>query len=116
MLIKDALSTGELTPTRGVGEPIPNLDRDPMWWVKSLLRRENAADGLGEIISHRDHEIDRAVKASDLSEARAILQSLNRDVIQWNEGVDEEHHLDPLDEIWLLTERQKSRPQSRNFW
>ncbi len=107
--IVDALASGELSPTRGVGEPIPNLDRDPMWWVKSLLRREKAADGLGEVIAERDRQLDLAVRAGDLSDARLILQSLNGAITEWNKEVEEEHRLDPLDEIWLLTERQNVR-------
>ncbi len=107
--IADALASGELSPTRGVGEPIPNLDRDPMWWVKSLMRREKAADSLGEVIAERDRQLDLAVRAGDLSDARSILQSLNRAITEWNKKVEEEHRLDLLDEIWLLTERQNFR-------
>ncbi len=107
--IADALASGELSPTRGVGEPIPNLDRDPMWWVKSLLRRENAADGIDGVIAERDRQLDLAVRASDLSDARSILQSLNGAITEWNKEVEEEHRLDLLDEIWLLTERQNVR-------
>jgi len=107
--IADALASGELSPTRGVGEPIPNLDRDPMWWVKSLLRREKAADSLGEVIAERDRQLDLAVRAGDLSDARSILHSLNRAIDEWNEEVDEEHRVDLLDEIWLLTKRDEAR-------
>lgn len=108
-LIEDAISSGELTPTRGVGEPFKNLDRDPMWWVGSLLRRERAALGLGEISSYRDGQLDRAISADSLSEARNILASLNTCLAEWNETADDEHQLDIRDEIWLLTERENAR-------
>ncbi len=108
-LIVDALASGELSPTQGVGKPIPNLDQDPMWWVKSLVRREKAADGLGEVIAERDRQLDLAVRAGNLSDARSIHHSLNRAIGEWNKEVEEEHRLDVLDEIWLLTERQNIR-------
>ncbi len=108
-LIKDAITSGELAPTRGVGKPIQNLDRDSMWWARSLLRRERADEGLSEITSHRDRQIERAIRATDLSDARCILRSLNRALAEWNDDVDEEHQLDLLDEIWLLTEREEAR-------
>jgi hypothetical protein len=108
-LIKDALSSGELTPTRGLGKPIENLDQDPMWWARSVLRRERAADSLGRMIAQRNRQIERAISAADLSDARSILQSLNHDLADWNEDVDEEHRLDLLDEIRLLTERENAR-------
>ena len=113
-LIKDALSSGELTPTRGLGKPIENLDQDPMWWARSVLRRERAADSLGRMIAQRNRQIERAISAADLSDARSILQSLNHDLAEWNEDVDEEHRLDLLDEIWLLTERENARLQRRS--
>jgi hypothetical protein len=34
---------------------------------------------------------------------------LNGAITEWNKEVEEEHRLDPLDEIWLLTERQNVR-------
>ena len=41
-LIREAIENGELEPTEGVGEPIPNLDKayDPNWWVKDWIERE----------------------------------------------------------------------------
>ena len=46
---------------------------------------------------------------AELSDARSILESLNRAIAGWNEEVEEKHRLDLLDEIWLLTERQNVR-------
>ncbi len=45
--IREAIERGELEPQEGVGEPIPNLDRDPDWWVKRWIERENLKDDLG---------------------------------------------------------------------
>ena len=44
--IREAIESGELEPREGVGEPIPNLDHDPDWWVKSWVERENLKDDL----------------------------------------------------------------------
>jgi hypothetical protein len=40
-LITEAIERGELDPHEGVGEPIPDLDDDPNWWVKKWVLREN---------------------------------------------------------------------------
>ena len=45
-LIGEAIERGELEPHEGVGEPIPNLDNDPNWWVKKWIERERLADAL----------------------------------------------------------------------
>ncbi|MDK1019401.1 MAG: DUF1992 domain-containing protein [Actinomycetota bacterium] len=107
--IKEALDSGKLAPTRGVGEPIGDLDNDPAWWAKSLLRRERAAERFGDVMARRDSEISRAIGADDLREARAIIVSLNESIKQWNMSVDHERRLDPVSEIWLLTERASAR-------
>jgi hypothetical protein len=107
--IKEAVASGELTPTHGVGEPFGKLDNDPAWWAKALLRREQAADRYGDVKAARSERIGRAVEAKELSEARAILASLNRDLTAWNAKVGDEHKLDLIDEIWLLTERENAR-------
>ncbi len=44
--IREAIERGELEPREGAGEPIPNLDQDPDWWVKSWVERENLKDDL----------------------------------------------------------------------
>jgi hypothetical protein len=49
------------------------------------------------------------VHAENLTDARAILATLNTDLAAWNSGVEEEHRLDLLTEIWLLTERTNAR-------
>jgi len=41
-LIREAIERGELEPHEGVGEPIPDLDNDPNWWVKKWFDREGS--------------------------------------------------------------------------
>ena len=107
--IQDAIASGELTPTRGVGQPFEKFDTDPAWWAKALLRREQAADLYGDVSAERHRRTAHAVNAENLTDARAILASLNTDLAAWNSGVEEEHRLDLLTEIWLLTERTNAR-------
>jgi hypothetical protein len=107
--IQDAIASGELTPTRGVGEPFEKFDNDPAWWAKALLGREQAADRYGDVSADRDRRIAQAVNADNLSDARAVLSSLNTDLASWNSRVEEEHRLDLLTEVWLLTERANAR-------
>jgi hypothetical protein len=107
--IEAALASGELTPTRGVGEPFNTLDNDPAWWPRSFLRREQAADQLIDIRANRDRRFAQAVHADDFSDAREILASLNAELVQWNDRVDEEHRLAPIGEITLLNERENAR-------
>lgn len=40
-LIREAQERGEFDNLPGAGKPLPNLDRrDPDWWIKGLLERE----------------------------------------------------------------------------
>ncbi len=43
-IIREAIERGELEPGEGVGEPIPDLDNDPDWWVKRWVQREGLKD------------------------------------------------------------------------
>ena len=108
--IKDALASGALSPTRGVGEPFPSLDNDPAWWAKALLRREQAADRMADVTKDRDARVASAIAESELAEARTTVALLNRDIAAWNAKVNVEHHLKLVGEIWLLTERENARP------
>lgn len=107
--IEDAITSGDLTPTRGVGQPIENLDPDPMWWAKSLMRREKASDGLGDVIDEHNRRLALAIDADSLEQAREILASANNAVSTWNQAVDPEFAIEIRDEIWLLTERENAR-------
>lgn len=46
-LISEAIERGDIEPGKGVGEPIPDLDKayDPAWWVKDWIERERLRDG-----------------------------------------------------------------------
>lgn len=107
--IEAAIASGELSATRGLGRPMGKLDPDPMWWVKQLLRRERATDGLADIVSGYDRATESAIAANNLDEARSILAVANEAIAAWNAEVAEEFRVDARNEIWLLTERENAR-------
>lgn len=84
-----------------------------MWWVKSLLGREKADDGIADVISEYDHALAQAVAADALADARTILVAANKELAVWNGAVDEESRVVARDEIWLLSERKNARRQGR---
>jgi hypothetical protein len=65
--IDDAIAAGDLTPTVGVGKPIENLTRDPDWWVRAFLDREQYRERFSEITAHRDQVIAGAIETGDLA-------------------------------------------------
>jgi hypothetical protein len=75
----------------------------------ALLRREWAADRMGDVRADRAERVVAAVAAEELAEARAIVATLNQDVAAWNAKVDEEYHFELVDEIWLLSQRENAR-------
>ncbi len=111
--IDDAIATGHLTPTTGIGKPIKNLTRDPDWWVRAFLDREQYRDRFAEITAHRDQVVAGAVLARDLAEARAMVAELNTDIQRWNAKAPPELALDPVSEIWLVTQRAKAPGHGR---
>jgi hypothetical protein len=46
--IREAIARGEFDDLPGSGDPIPDLDDDPMWWVKKWVERERLKDALRE--------------------------------------------------------------------
>ena len=46
--IREAMARGEFDDLPGAGEPIPDLNDDPMWWVKKWVERERIRDALRE--------------------------------------------------------------------
>jgi hypothetical protein len=48
-----------------------------------------------------------AIAAEGLAEARELIANLNSVLDRWNNDAPEEFHLDPVSEIWLITERAK---------
>jgi hypothetical protein len=105
--IDEAIDSGELTPTVGVGEPIDDLTNDPEWWVRAFFRREQLWDRRRELVAHRDRRIAGAITDDDLAVARGQIAELNRRLEKWNADVPSEFFIDPVSEIWLLTERAK---------
>ena len=106
--IDEAVAAGELEPLTGTGKPIPNLTRDPDWWVRAFLDRERHAELLADIESYRTRAIAEAVETEHLVEARATIAELNDAIVRWNERAPDEFNLEPVSEIWLITERAKA--------
>ena len=46
--IREATARGEFDDLPGAGEPIADLDDDPLWWVKRWVRRERIGDAIRE--------------------------------------------------------------------
>jgi len=44
--IREAMARGEFDNLPGAGEPIPDLDDDPNWWVKKWVKRERLKDAV----------------------------------------------------------------------
>jgi hypothetical protein len=42
--IREAMARGEFDDLPGAGEPIPDLNDDPLWWVKKFVERERLGD------------------------------------------------------------------------
>lgn len=46
--IREAMARGEFDDLPGAGKPIPNLNDDPLWWVKKFVERERLRDARRE--------------------------------------------------------------------
>lgn len=46
--IREAIERGEFDDLPGSGQPIPDLNDDPLWWVKKWVERERLKDALRE--------------------------------------------------------------------
>lgn len=106
-MISEALARGELEPQEGVGKPLKALDNDPDWWIRAFFERERMPERFVEMQSWIQERTNRAVAAADLASARALLVSVNADVIRWNERVDAAFQLEERSEVWLVTERAR---------
>ena len=42
------MARGEFDDLPGAGKPIPNLNDDPLWWVKKFVERERLRDARRE--------------------------------------------------------------------
>jgi hypothetical protein len=106
--IEEALEAGDLEPTRGVGEPIANLSRDPDWWVKAFLEREQYADRMADMVEWRASTIAAAVTADQLGDAREMLTRMNTTIARWNGKAPPDLAMEPVTEIWLVTQRAET--------
>jgi hypothetical protein len=104
-LIEAALARGELVPLEGRGEPLRELDRDPAWWVKAFLHREQLPERRTELSAIVDAGLASAVAAATLDEARAKLAAVNRTVRAWNAEAPIALRIEERSEIWLLAAR-----------
>jgi len=104
-LIANALARGELDPSEGLGEPIADLDRDPGWWVRAFLHREQLSDRRAELAAVIDRRIEEAVAAATLADARELLAEANRSVRAWNTEAPVGLRFDERSEVWLLDAR-----------
>ncbi|MCL1593866.1 MAG: DUF1992 domain-containing protein [Actinomycetia bacterium] len=105
--IDEAIATGDLESTVGVGKPIKNLSNDPDWWVRAFLAREELPRKQAEFRSHIDQLLGTAIAAPELNGARTALSTANHEISRWNDGVETSFHIDPISEIWLIEERAK---------
>ena len=82
--LREAIERGEFDDLPGQGKPLDLSDRDPNWWVKGLLEREQLRMPLPTSLALRREagEIDETV-ADCRSEAavRAIVDDLNERIL-----------------------------------
>ena len=108
-LISEALERGDLTPRKGLGEPLEHLDDDPGWWVRAWLAREAIPDRFAVVAAAHGRRIAEAIAADGLTEARAALTWANALAESWNREAPASHHLPHRSEVWLL-DRRAERP------
>ena len=46
--IREAMDRGEFDDLPGSGQPLPDLNDDPMWWLKRWVTRERLEDAIRE--------------------------------------------------------------------
>lgn len=103
--IANAIASGKLAATEGVGKPIANLDADPLWWAKSLLKRQKTSDGFRDAQIEQESRLRIAIEAELLSDARRTLRDVNSFSAEWNAESGAELQLPIRSETWLLTQR-----------
>ena len=86
--IRAAQESGEFDNLPGLGKPLQGIDRphDELWWVKSLLKRENLEYLPGDLALRREaeQEVRRAMAAGSDANARRIVEALNTKIAQHN--------------------------------
>ena len=75
--IREAQERGEFDDLPGKGKPIPGLDDPPdeLWWVKSMLRRENLTVTPPSLALRKEVE-DLPARLARLRDERAVRQAV----------------------------------------
>ena len=86
--IREAQERGEFDNLPGKGRPLPGLDKpyDEMWWVKSLVERENISILPPTLELQRDVErgLERAMKLRNERAVRKAIKLLNVKIARSN--------------------------------
>ena len=78
--IREATERGEFSGMPGEGKPLDLSDRDPNWWVKGLLEREQIRMPLPTSLALRREAADVNETVADLRDeaaVRAVVDALN---------------------------------------
>lgn len=82
--VREAMERGEFDDLPGQGKPLDLSDRDPNWWVKGLLEREQIRMPLPTSLALRREakEIDDTVAdCRDEAAVRAVVDDLNERIL-----------------------------------
>ncbi len=82
--VREAMERGEFDDLPGQGKPLDLSDRDPNWWVKGLLEREQIRMPLPTSLALRREasEIDETVAdCRDEKAVRAVVDDLNERIL-----------------------------------
>ncbi|MGD8395373.1 MAG: DUF1992 domain-containing protein [Candidatus Eiseniibacteriota bacterium] len=86
--IRAARERGEFDHLEGAGRPIPDIDReyDPLWWVKSWMRRERLSVLPGDLELRKRVETELAAieTLTDAAAVRRRLTGLNAAIARSN--------------------------------
>ncbi|MFL6159276.1 MAG: DUF1992 domain-containing protein [Marmoricola sp.] len=82
--LQRAIERGDFDNLPGAGKPLPPLNDDPDWWLKSLIAREQITGVLPEALLLR--QVDRTLdddldKLPSSERVREELESFNRRVV-----------------------------------
>ena len=94
--MREAMERGEFDDLPGQGKPLDLSDRDPDWWVKGLLEREQIRMPLPTSLALRREasEIDETVAdCRDEAAVRAVVDDLNERILAGCEEVIRKHNL-----------------------
>lgn len=89
--IREARERGEFENLPGLGKPIPGAGQpyDENWWVRDLLRRENAGLPLPPLLALRKEVAelpDRVDRESSEPRVRALVADLNERIADARRG------------------------------